>query len=272
MSKDYYNTLGVSKSASDEEIKKAYRKLAHKYHPDKKGGDEAKFKEINEAYQILSDKQKRGQYDQFGSTFDQAGGGAQGFGGFDFSGFSNSGGPGGIKFEFGGDGGGFEDIFSNVFGGGGKRATKKEQKGEDVSIDVDISLEDASIGIEKEIEIYKDATGKIIGFNEIRNNTIASLNDDLIKIEEDLTVQEVEVTEKRLKELAILKRRLEDLNDEGIKNDEKREIKQTETKYKREIKSIKEGENIAVFSFITGKSFLTRFKSLLSGSEPYIKR
>ena len=158
MSKDYYNTLGVSKSAGDEEIKKAYRKLAHKYHPDKKGGDEAKFKEINEAYQVLSDKQKRGQYDQFGSTFDQAGGGAQGFGGFDFSGFSNSfsggGGPGGIKFEFGGDGGGFEDIFSNVFGGGGKRATKKKQKGEDISIDIEISLEDASMGIEKDIEMY----------------------------------------------------------------------------------------------------------------------
>ena len=157
MAKDYYNLLGISKDASDSEIKKAYRKLAHQYHPDKKGGDETKFKEINEAYQVLSDKQKRGQYDQFGSAFDQAGGGArQGFGGFDFSGFSDSfsgGGPGGVKFEFGGDSGGFEDIFSSAFGGGGRTAREK-QKGADISVDVEISLEDASMGIEKEIEIY----------------------------------------------------------------------------------------------------------------------
>ena len=156
MSKDYYNILGVSKEASDVEIKKAYRRLAHQCHPDKKGGDEAKFKEINEAYQVLSDKQKRAQYDQFGSAFDQAGGGAgQGFGGFDFSGFSDafSGGQGGVKFEFGGGGGGFEDIFSSAFGG--RRGTKeRRQKGEDVSADVEISLEDASMGIEREIEMY----------------------------------------------------------------------------------------------------------------------
>ena len=157
MSKDYYNILGVSKDANDNEIKKAYRRLAHRYHPDKKGGDEAKFKEINEAYQILSDKQKKAQYDQFGSAFDQAGGGAgrQGFGGFDFSGFSDafSGDQGGVKFEFGGGDGGFEDIFSSAFGG--RRETKeRKQKGEDVSVDVEISLEDASTGIEKEIEIY----------------------------------------------------------------------------------------------------------------------
>ncbi len=156
MSKDYYNVLGISKDASDNEIKKAYRKLAHQHHPDKKGGDEAKFKEINEAYQVLSDKQKRGQYDQFGSAFDQAGGGAgQGFGGFDFSGFSDafSGGQGGVKFEFGGDGGGFGDIFSSAFGGGGG-AAEGRQKGKDIAVDVEISLEDASMGIKKEIEIY----------------------------------------------------------------------------------------------------------------------
>ncbi len=155
MSKDYYNILGISKDASDDEIKKAYRKLAHQHHPDKKGGNEAKFKEINEAYQILSDKQKRGQYDQFGSAFDQAGGGAQGFGGFDFSGFSDafSGGQGGVKFEFGGEGGGFEDIFSSAFSGGG-RAARGRQKGADIAVDVEISLEDASMGIKKEIEIY----------------------------------------------------------------------------------------------------------------------
>ena len=78
MSKDLYSILGVDKNASDDEIKKAYRKLAHKHHPDKKGGDEAKFKEINGAYQTLSDKQKRGQYDQFGQTFEGASNGAGG--------------------------------------------------------------------------------------------------------------------------------------------------------------------------------------------------
>jgi len=90
MAKNYYEILGVEKGAGDEEIKKAYRKLAHKHHPDKTGGDEAKFKEINEAYQVLSDKQKRAQYDQFGSTFENAGAGGgagAGFGGFDFSDF-----------------------------------------------------------------------------------------------------------------------------------------------------------------------------------------
>ncbi len=157
MAKDYYGMLGVSRDASDEEIKKAFRKLAQKYHPDKTGGDEAKFKEINEAYQVLSDKQKRSQYDQFGSAFDQAGAGAgEGFGGFDFSGFSDAfrEGQGGFKFEFGDDsGGGFSDIFGDIFGGG--TAKKSSQKrGDDVSVDIDISLEDAAKGIDKEINIY----------------------------------------------------------------------------------------------------------------------
>jgi len=78
--KDYYEILGVGKNASQDEIKRAYRKLAHEHHPDKKGGDEKKFKEINEAYQILGDEQKRQQYDRFGKTF--AGGGQSGFSGF----------------------------------------------------------------------------------------------------------------------------------------------------------------------------------------------
>ena len=153
MTKDYYNILGISKGASDDEIKKAFRKLAHKYHPDIGGGDDAKFKEINEAYQVLSDKQKRGQYDQFGSSFDQAGaGGGQGSGGFDFSGFSG-GGPGGIKFEFGEDDGGFGDIFGDIFGGE-KRSGQKQDRGNDISIDIDIILEEAATGIEREVRIY----------------------------------------------------------------------------------------------------------------------
>src|SRR5882724_9042466 len=86
--KDYYDILGVQKTASDDDIKKAFRKLAQKYHPDKKGGDEAKFKEVSEAYAVLSDKNRRAQYDMSGQT-SGAGGHASGFGGFDFSQFSN---------------------------------------------------------------------------------------------------------------------------------------------------------------------------------------
>lgn len=139
MSQDYYKILGVSKDASDDEIKKAYRKMAHKYHPDKKDGDEAKFKEINEAYQVLGDKQKRAQYDQFGSNFQNAGGfSGAGFGGFEdifrnAQGFSGSGSAG------------FEDIFSEFFGGGGSRSTRTS-RGEDIKIDVTIELADSYQG------------------------------------------------------------------------------------------------------------------------------
>lgn len=138
MSKDYYNILGVSKNATDEEIKKAYRKMAHKYHPDKKDGDEAKFKEVNEAYQVLGDKQKRSQYDQFGSNFQNAGGySGAGFGGFDDI-FRNTQG-------FSGGGAGFEDIFSEFFGGGSTRSSRST-RGEDISIDVAITLTDSYLG------------------------------------------------------------------------------------------------------------------------------
>ncbi len=100
MAKDYYQILGVPKGASDDEIKKAYRKLAHQYHPDKTGGDDKKFKEINEAYQVLGDPKKRAQYDQFGRTFE-----GQGFGGQNpFEGFESF--------------GGFSDILEELFGFG----------------------------------------------------------------------------------------------------------------------------------------------------------
>src|SRR5438132_8280461 len=104
MAKDFYEILGVNKSASADEIKRAYRNKAHEYHPDKGGGNEEKFKEANEAYQVLSNADKRSQYDRFGQTYDQAQRNGQGFGGggspfgegFDFSGFTN--GAGGVEF------------------------------------------------------------------------------------------------------------------------------------------------------------------------------
>ncbi len=155
---NYYETLGVSKDATDDEIKKAYRKLAHKHHPDKQGGDEKKFKEINEAYQILSDKAKRQQYDQFGRTFDQGGfqgGQGQGFGGFDFSGFQGfrqQQGQEGFDFqEFG-----FEDIFSDIFGGafGGRKRSRKKA-GKDIQVDVEITFEEMVQGTKRNINLYK---------------------------------------------------------------------------------------------------------------------
>lgn len=158
MANNFYDTLGVKKDASDDEIKKAYRKLAHKHHPDKAGGDEKKFKEINEAYQVLSDKTKRSQYDQFGQTFNQQGGaGGGGFSGYDFSGFGQ--GAQGFDFQFGG--GDFEDIFSNIFGGsgggqrGGRRAAKR---GQDIQVDIEISFMEMVNGVEREVNLRKSVT------------------------------------------------------------------------------------------------------------------
>lgn len=151
--KDYYEILGVSKGASEEELKKAYRKLAHKYHPDKQGGDEKKFKEVNEAYQMLSDKTKRAQYDQFGTTFEGAGGygaGGQrqsGFSGFDFNDIFRGAGNEGFQ------GFGFEDIFSDIFGG--SRGTRRVERGEDITVDLDIDFIEAVQGVKKKVNLYK---------------------------------------------------------------------------------------------------------------------
>lgn len=149
--KDYYSILGVSKSASEEDIKKAFRTLAHKYHPDKKGGDEQKFKEISEAYAVLSDTKKRAEYDTYGRTFTGGGPGAGfggGAGGFDFSNFAGfegfQNGQGGVEFDLG-------DIFSDVFNGGGRRA----RRGRDISIDVEIPFRDAIFGTERRMLISK---------------------------------------------------------------------------------------------------------------------
>jgi molecular chaperone DnaJ len=151
MSKDYYNILGVDKKAGKEEIKKAFRTLAHKFHPDKKDGDAEKFKEINEAYSILSDEKKRQQYDTFGSAGPNgfAGNAGQGFGGFgdfDFSQFTQ-GGNGNFEFDLG-------DIFGDVFGGAG-RGRQQTKRGRDISIDIELSFEDSIFGVERKVLLNK---------------------------------------------------------------------------------------------------------------------
>jgi molecular chaperone DnaJ len=145
--RDYYEVLGVSKDASADEIKKAFRKLAVKYHPDKEGGDEAKFKEINEAYEVLKDSTKRQRYDQFGHA--GVGGAA---GGNPFEGFGGFGGQGqNIHFDFGD--GGLGDIFGSFFGGGQGSRRQAQDMGRDVQTDITLSFEEAIFGIEKDIHI-----------------------------------------------------------------------------------------------------------------------
>ncbi|MCY6959706.1 molecular chaperone DnaJ [Clostridium brassicae] len=142
--KDYYKVLGISNGASEDEIKKAYRKLAMKYHPDRNPGDkeaEEKFKDINEAYQVLSDPEKKSQYDRFGTT--DFNGGFGGTGGFDFS--------GGM--------GGFEDIFDSFFGGFGGFSSRRKngpERGEDIEYTLNLTFEEAVFGVEKEISLTKN--------------------------------------------------------------------------------------------------------------------
>ncbi len=142
--RDYYEVLGVSKNATEAEVKKAYRSLAKKYHPDINPGDkeaEAKFKEVNEAYEVISDADKRAKYDQFGhAAFDPAAGAGSGFGGF--SGF-------GGDFDFG-------DIFSSFFGGGGSRSSRSTVvDGDDVMTRITITFEEAVFGCKKEISFAR---------------------------------------------------------------------------------------------------------------------
>lgn len=156
MSKDYYKILEVEKGASKEELKKAFRKKAHEYHPDKQTGNEAKFKEVNEAYQVLSDDQKRAQYDRFGSAGPQFGGqGGQGFGGFDFGGFN-------ISFDGFGNGQEFDlnDIFS-AFGGGG--FGRRVRKGRDIVLSLDITFRESIHGVDKTIRVPQQSAEKARG-------------------------------------------------------------------------------------------------------------
>lgn len=151
MAKDYYNILGVARGASEEEIKKAYRKLAHQHHPDKAGGDEVKFKEINEAYQVLGNKEKREQYDRFGSAFNQPGGnpfgGAQGFRWEDMAG---NGGFQNVDFDLG-------DLFGDFFGGrsSARTSTGRRQRGSDIQSEMTVDFAEAAFGATKKVELTR---------------------------------------------------------------------------------------------------------------------
>jgi len=154
MAKNYYETLGVPKTASAEEIKKAFRKLAHEHHPDKKTGDEAKFKEANEAYQVLGNKEKRQQYDQFGQTFSGPGsnaGGGQARGGNPFGGQGGFN-QGNVHFDFG-DLGDMGDIFGSFFGGG---AQPQYDHGRDLETEVTLDFEESVFGAEKDLQLNKE--------------------------------------------------------------------------------------------------------------------
>jgi DnaJ-class molecular chaperone len=161
MAKDYYKILGVERNASEEDIKKAFRKLAHQHHPDKKGGDSEKFKEVNEAYTVLSDKQKRQQYDTFG----QAGAGFGGTGGFNASDFG---------FDFSGFGGqaGFDqgdlgDILSSIFGG------KRVRRGRDIAVDIELSFHESVFGAERKVVI----NSKFVKQKEVKIQVPAGIDD-----------------------------------------------------------------------------------------------
>ena len=164
--RDYYEVLGVSKTAGDDEIKKAYRALAKKYHPDMNPGDkdaEVKFKEVNEAYAVLSDSEKRSKYDKFGhAAFDpSAGGGGSGFGGF--GGF-------GADFDFG-------DIFSSFFGGGGGSRSRQNapREGDDVATRVTISFEESAFGCKKEVNFARiESCGECSGTGAEKGSSVES--------------------------------------------------------------------------------------------------
>jgi DnaJ-class molecular chaperone len=163
MAKDYYATLGIKKEASKEEIKKSFHKMAHKYHPDKNKGDDTKFKEVNEAYQTLSDDTKRSQYDRFGSDGPQGFGGGQQGGGFSgfgngFGGFDFSGAQGGVEFDMGDLG----DIFGEFFGGGRRQRVKR---GRNIEATLDLNFEDAIFGVERTVHLGKQATQESVTVN-----------------------------------------------------------------------------------------------------------
>ncbi len=150
MNKDYYQILGLEKGASKDEVKKAFRKMAAKYHPDKASGDEEKYKEVTEAYAVLGDDKKKAEYDSYGHAFNNGGGGA-GFGGFSWGDFAQqAGGFSGQGFEFD-----LNDIFENFgFGGGGV----KTRRGNDVSIDINLNFTESVFGVTRKVLLTKNNT------------------------------------------------------------------------------------------------------------------
>lgn len=148
MGKDYYQILGLQKGASKDEVKKAFRKLASQYHPDKKTGDEAKFKEISEAYAVLGDEKKKAEYDTYGHAYqnaDGAGGFAQGFGGF--GGFNGQ----HVEFDLNDIFENFGDMFGGGFGGG-----RRQERGRDISIDIELTFEEAVFGVKRDVLLTKN--------------------------------------------------------------------------------------------------------------------
>jgi DnaJ-class molecular chaperone len=169
MAQDFYQVLGVDQKASDAEIKKAFRRLAKQYHPDKSGGDDAKFKRVNEAYEVLSDRKKRQSYDQFGEAAVHPG--ASGPGPFDFrqgspfgigQGYGGAGANPNIRFEYGTEDMDTDDIFGSLFGNRGRRAwPAAEQRAQDVQANLKISLREAFSGVTREVSLHGDEGGKI---------------------------------------------------------------------------------------------------------------
>lgn len=144
MAEDLYNVLGVDRAATADDIKRAYRRLAHQHHPDKSGGDEEKFKHINAAYQVLSNPDKRANYDRFGATEDMGGGAGGPFSGFGTQGFN-------VNYE---DLGGFGDIFEQIFGGArGATGRRARRRGQDVSVDVEVSFIESATRTKKQISL-----------------------------------------------------------------------------------------------------------------------
>ncbi len=164
--RDYYEVLGVSKGASDDEIKKAYRKLSKQFHPDvnKAPDAEEKFKEISEAYEVLSDAQRRAAYDQYGHASTDPNFGAGG--GFSGGGFGGAGGFGGGSF------GGFEDIFESFFGGGDRTSNPNApRQGSDLQYSLDLNFEEAVFGTNKDVKYNREDTCKTCGGNGAKPGT-----------------------------------------------------------------------------------------------------
>jgi molecular chaperone DnaJ len=148
--KDYYAILGLEKGASKDEVKKAFRKLAAQYHPDKKTGNEEKYKEITEAYAVLGDDKKKAEYDSYGHAFSGGGGAGPGFGGFSWADFANQGGfQNGQGFEFD-----LNDIFENFGFGGGRSA--RPARGRDISIEINLGFKEAIFGTERSVLVTKN--------------------------------------------------------------------------------------------------------------------